>query len=293
MCELNLNLINTFLIIYEKGNLTKAAETLGVTQPRMSYQLKQLRSIYNDSLFIRKGYGIEPTSTARNLYPTLREAIDAVRNTIPETTEFDPHSTTKTFKIAATSLVVHSFLNDITNEIQTSAPNCLIKILNAQKDMTEQVLQKQVDIILDLKGRHPGLANRDILQCNLLAFESKLKPSASTPMTLDRYLKEKHLVYSPETHNGTILNEHHSKYFEMRTPARQLPMSAGFKDTLYNSNWITTLPDIMGEKVLDSERFASHTLPFQYTKPVLTLYWDASRTADKTNIWLRQFFLDT
>ncbi|EGQ9284451.1 LysR family transcriptional regulator [Vibrio parahaemolyticus] len=293
MCELNLNLINTFLIIYEKGNLTKAAETLGVTQPRMSYQLKQLRSIYNDSLFIRKGYGIEPTSTARNLYPILREAIDAVRNTIPETTEFVPHSTTMTLTIAATSFANYSFLTDITNEIQKSAPNCLIKILNTQENMTNLVKQKQIDIILDVQGRHPELAKHDILHCNLLAFESKLKPSASKPMTLERYLEEKHLVYSPETHNENILNDSHSKYFNMRKPARQLPMSTEFTDTLYNSNWITTLPDFMGTKVFDKEKFVYHPLPFQYKKPVMTLYWDPSRTADKTNIWLRQFFLDT
>jgi DNA-binding transcriptional LysR family regulator len=80
---LSLHQLRCFLMTYEMGSLTAAAEELGYAQPSVSEQIRGLEKTLGVQLFRRVGRGVVPTTVADELRPhaerTLAAADDARR----------------------------------------------------------------------------------------------------------------------------------------------------------------------------------------------------------------------
>jgi DNA-binding transcriptional LysR family regulator len=80
---LSLHQLRCFLVTYEQGSLTAAAEQLGYAQPSVSEQIRALEKSLGATLFRRVGRGVVPTTVADSLRPhaerTLAAAEDARR----------------------------------------------------------------------------------------------------------------------------------------------------------------------------------------------------------------------
>ncbi|MFR0713614.1 LysR family transcriptional regulator [Enterobacterales bacterium BD_CKDN230030183-1A_HGKHYDSX7] len=74
--KLDLNIMVIFERVMEELNVTRAAKSLGVSQPTVTAALNKLRRNLEDPLFILSGGGIEPTSKARHIYRELSPALD-------------------------------------------------------------------------------------------------------------------------------------------------------------------------------------------------------------------------
>ena len=60
--NIDLNLLKVFDAVMKENNITRAAQSLSVSQPTVSNALRKLRLIYNDQLFVRHAKGVLPTS---------------------------------------------------------------------------------------------------------------------------------------------------------------------------------------------------------------------------------------
>jgi len=72
----NLNLYKSFLEIYETKNYSVAAANLKLTQPTMSYNIRELEKQLKVRLFNTNSRGVEPTRNAEELYPMIRAAFE-------------------------------------------------------------------------------------------------------------------------------------------------------------------------------------------------------------------------
>jgi DNA-binding transcriptional LysR family regulator len=63
------------IAIAEAGHMTRAAETLGVTQPALSAMLKKLEAELGAELLHRTGRGVSPTAAGRAFLEHAREAV--------------------------------------------------------------------------------------------------------------------------------------------------------------------------------------------------------------------------
>lgn len=77
--EVDLNLMVTFVVIYEESSISRAAEKLGVTQPAISNALVKLRAHFDDLLFERIRYGMKPTSHAECIFQAIRPALTSIQ----------------------------------------------------------------------------------------------------------------------------------------------------------------------------------------------------------------------
>ena len=67
LSDIDLNLFVVFDAIYTEGNLTRAGDIIGITQPAVSNSLSRLRNLFNDPLFVRTADGMVPTPVAQNI----------------------------------------------------------------------------------------------------------------------------------------------------------------------------------------------------------------------------------
>ena len=82
LANIDLNLFIVFDAIYTEGNLTRAGQIMGITQPAASNALARLRDTFNDPLFIRTAQGMMPTPLAQNIITPVRSALHLLRSSV-------------------------------------------------------------------------------------------------------------------------------------------------------------------------------------------------------------------
>ena len=87
--RLDLNLLTVFEAIYELGTVSGAADRLALSQSAASHALARLRDACKDDLFVRARQGLSPTPAAQEMYPAIKQALDALRATLAEASGFD------------------------------------------------------------------------------------------------------------------------------------------------------------------------------------------------------------
>lgn len=88
--DIELRLLRSFVEIFERGSISRAAVALACTQAAMSMRLKMLEAEIGEPLFLRRHNRLEPTSRGSELYARAVGVLDAydemvalVRNRAP------------------------------------------------------------------------------------------------------------------------------------------------------------------------------------------------------------------
>ena len=96
---LDLNLLRVFDEVMAERSLTRAARNLSLTQPAVSNALRRLRETLGDDLVQRSGQGVAPTPRALAIWPSVREALQRLQESLVPT-EFVAADATSTFVLA-------------------------------------------------------------------------------------------------------------------------------------------------------------------------------------------------
>jgi LysR family cyn operon transcriptional activator len=70
-----------FVVAYEEGNFSRAAEILHTTQSNVSMRIHDLAQSLRAPLFRRRQHGVAPTSQGKALYPHAKRAIEILDRT--------------------------------------------------------------------------------------------------------------------------------------------------------------------------------------------------------------------
>ncbi|MEN8603441.1 LysR family transcriptional regulator [Microbacterium rhizosphaerae] len=134
---MDLDLLRTFVAIYERRSLTLAAALLNVTQPSVSYALGRLRQDLGDALFVRSAQGMAPTARAEQLYAVARSAIDAIDDVVAGR-DFDPATARTRFRIALTDMGEFSYLPSLMERLSTDAPAVSLDVVPVDIDAVDR-----------------------------------------------------------------------------------------------------------------------------------------------------------
>lgn len=75
--EMQIQAIESFLMVYETQNLSRASERLYVTQQCLSRQIRALEEELGVLLFVRQKTGMQPTDACQQIYPLFQEMINS------------------------------------------------------------------------------------------------------------------------------------------------------------------------------------------------------------------------
>jgi DNA-binding transcriptional LysR family regulator len=148
---MDLNLLTIFEVIFEAGSITRGAERLGPTQPTASHALARLRDTFRDDLFVRSGHGVTPTPTARQLYPRVKQALDALRRAMADARGFDPADSTRRAVIAIPHPMGPVWALAIREAVLAAAPNMRLEFdtRTLPIDMAGRLRNGEVDVAVD------------------------------------------------------------------------------------------------------------------------------------------------
>ena len=127
--DIDLNLLRVFDAVYRTGKVSRAAETLELTQPAVSQGLTRLRLLLKDPLFTRAAGGVQPTPRAQRLAPAVRAALMTLEQALNEAAQFDPLRSHKTFRIHMSDIGEGRFLPELMAALRESAPGVRVETL--------------------------------------------------------------------------------------------------------------------------------------------------------------------
>ena len=125
---LDLNLLRVFDEVMAAKNITRAAETLAMTQPSVSNALRRLRDALGDELVTRSGYGVTPTPRAIALWPSVREALAALQASIAPDA-FVAATSKQNFVLAMADATAAMLVPPLMRHLESSAPFVSLRLL--------------------------------------------------------------------------------------------------------------------------------------------------------------------
>ena len=125
--ELQLSDLKTVLALMKDGTVTRAAQSLGVSQSALSYQLERMRSRFSDPLFVRVGNRMAPTPFAQRLAGPAARVMYIVETEIAGLAAFDPATTEREFRIGLNELGAITLLPKLVRRMAELAPHARLK----------------------------------------------------------------------------------------------------------------------------------------------------------------------
>ncbi|MBQ8535018.1 MAG: LysR family transcriptional regulator [Bacilli bacterium] len=143
------NLYKIFLYLYEEKSISKTAAKLYVSQPAISYSLKELENQLGYTLFYRNSKGIEPTLEAKELYSYISTAFN-ILNDAEEHIKNLNNLNIGCIRIGTPSHIGIFFLSSFIADFRKIYPGIKFEIIcKSTTDMVEMLESRKLDIIVD------------------------------------------------------------------------------------------------------------------------------------------------
>ncbi|SDS85715.1 transcriptional regulator, LysR family [Pseudomonas asplenii] len=282
----DINLMVVFEALMQERNVTRVAEKLFLGQPTISSALNRLRAMFNDPLFIRVGHRMEPTARAEELIQYLSPALDSLSNALSLTHDFDPASSTMTFRIGLSDDVEFGLLPNLLRALRQEAPNVMIVVQHVDYWRIPDLLASG-DITVGISQTRglPANAKRKLLrhiQPMILRADA-----SSTPMSLDEYCARPHVLVSHTANISSLADEWLAEIGRKRHVVLSVPQYSALPALLAGTDLIAGLPDYAALAMAASGSVFAEPVPFKVPTLDLSMVWLGIVDTDPAERWLR------
>ena len=129
--NVDLNLLYALRSLLAEKHVTRAAARMELTQPAMSHALARLRAQLADPILVRARGGLQLTPRAAALVEPLERVLHRRPSSVcsPRSKDFDPATSTRRFRIAASDYVEIVLWPMLLERIGREAPHVDIMLL--------------------------------------------------------------------------------------------------------------------------------------------------------------------
>ncbi|GGJ76450.1 LysR family transcriptional regulator [Virgibacillus salexigens] len=255
--------------IAEEKSLTKAAEKLFITQPALSYRLKQLEESFQTKLFFRTKKGIEFTSEGEYLvdyaknrikeYLTLKDEIFNIGNEVRGTLRIGVSSNFAQYKLPA-----------LLKKFSTSYPNIQFKVQTGWSTEIMNLLnQSQIHLGI-LRGDYDWEGEKSLLTKEQLYIISK------NEISLDELPQLPFIYYKTDNSLKRLISKWWNDQFSQPPlTAMEVDRQETSKEMVKNDLGFSVVPEIC---LTPSNDLYTEGLTYKSGDPVLRDTWLMYRT---------------
>jgi len=259
--------LETFLVVLEEGQFSKAAERLCISQPTASTRVKKLESVLRVKLLARTTRHVEATEDGKLLQAAAIEALGGLYDVLRQFRNRSEAARNRVV-IAATPMVAATFLPQIIHSYCEKFPDVQIQL----KDMPYESLLKTIadgsaDLaVAALDGDHDNLLFRPLAEEPIVLMVPATHPMADVGkvtvqmllpyrlILLDRYSSLRGRLAEAFTARGAV--------FDASTTST-LPTLLGMIDT---GGFLTFLPRSLAHRNARNNRAVAELADFCATR---------------------------
>lgn len=126
--NLDLNLLPALDALLRERNVTRAAESLGLSQPSLSSSLRRLRRHFNDDLLLRIGNRYDLTPLATQLSDRTTAALAGVQRVFDSSPDFDPATSEREFTVVMSDYAAIVLGDHLATAMASAAPGVRLRL---------------------------------------------------------------------------------------------------------------------------------------------------------------------
>ena len=293
--KIDLNIYKVFEALYEEGSASRAALRLDMTQSAVSATLRRLRSIYQDTLFIRTGRGLAPTLRANELKPIISEALSKCRQSLvlvsDDETGYLGRSITfglsDDFEIAVGQKLVDKVIKD------TPGIRLIFKQTNS-KIVAQMLMARDIDIAITSESYSSSVLCHELLgqgSYSCLVDEDSFTEGNAT-LSIEGYMGRKHVLISSDGFVG-VVDEVLSLLGYQRQVITSTTHFSAMPYLLKGSKSIATLPTHAAKVISQMTGLTMLACPIKMPSFPIALRWRIDSMRDIAIAKTRQISLDS
>jgi len=280
--NLDIRVLNTFLIIMDTGSITATANQLNITQSAVSHGLEKLRGIFQDELFLRAGRGIKPTPRAIQLQEELKPLLANIR-ALTEVTDFEPSRAKINWTVAANDFQRDILLPDFYQRVAAQVQHFSLSVIPSEIPAADLLRDDAVNIVISpMPPDAPDILQKRLFSTQNCCFYDATCRSA--PTTEDDFQQADYISLTFTAGKFVAEEQPTARAIEDKVRVR-VANFAGLASFLRGSELMTIAPLLMKNNLLAG--FAEVPLP--YNQPQLNMYmlWHQRYQKDAAHQWLR------
>ncbi|MEC5211276.1 DNA-binding transcriptional LysR family regulator [Psychrobacter sp. PL15] len=242
--RLDIKQLRVLHALLDLKNLSQVARKMGLTQQAISEQLRKLRDLFDDRLFIRQGNTMVPTPKALSMQQPISLILKQLE-TLLEPDVFSPQTYKGVFTISATDYATQALLPQLFNITRRKAPGLKLIVRDFASDNINQLITAgELDLLITFPEFIPdNLAYVTLLEEQHLCITGCGNEFIKEPLTLAQIAAHPQLVVSPSRAN---LRGSHDQWFAARGLKRNIVMSvpsfSAVPDILHTTDMIAFYP---------------------------------------------------
>jgi len=271
--------------VYLAGNVTRAAERLGVSQPTVSHALQRLRRIHGDPLFVRTHGGMAPTAKAQRLAKAVEHALATLEVALREAETYDPAQSDRTFRLHLTDIGEAIFLPPLLRMIARDAPRVRLAAFQLDdRDILPALESGRVDLALGYIPSLVGAQRRHLLSERYVVVMRKGHPAGPRGATRKALASLQYALVRSHPATGRALKD----LGLLERVVLELPHFMVLPRILSETNLAAVMPSRLADTFMALGDYVVWRPRVGLPKFDVSVHWFWRFTNEPGNRWLRE-----
>lgn len=295
LATIDLNLLKTFLAIWELRSLTAASERLHLSQPAVSHALRRLRETFDDPLFVRSQTAMVPTDAAARLHPPIDQAMSIIYGALQKHSRFEPLESTRTFRLVMSDMAAQVVLPVLMETLSVSAPSIALEVRQMPMDELAGAMRSgDADVAL---GYLPLLDNECasslILNDEYVCVVGSKHPFTGESLDIEDMKALRYIYAENDTTGHYITESEFQRAGIQRDIALRLPHITVATRVIAATDLALILPLSIAEGLSKAGEYRVFRLPFRTPAIAVRVYTHIRFSSDPGITWMATTLMHT
>ena len=291
---IDLNLLSVFDAVMTEGNITRAAEKLGMSQPATSLAISRFRHIAKDELFERTGRGVRPTPRALQMALPVRRALDLVTQALEEATEFDIATSERKFNLALGDYGDLILLPKLMTTLQEHNSRIRLNTVSASTiDLKKEMHFGTIDLHLWVtRTEDEQLCFQQAGTVNEVCVVRNDHPTVKSTLSMKQYAALKHLIFKlPADYGPSFIDRRLWENGLRREHFLTVHTFLNVPQVLCSTDLVCSMPTQIAEEFARIYPLKIIKSPIKFDLPVF-FSWHKNNDNDPAHVWLRNYLMN-
>lgn len=303
--DLGMGALRLLAALFESQSITRAGDTLGMSQPAASRAVARLRRALADPLLVRTSRGYVLTPRAEALRQPVEAALTAI-GAVFAPQGFDPALTARVFRLASTDYGSTVVVTQAAQHFLAAAPHAQLDVMPWTGDTLELLERGELDVALYADSMLPqDFHARDLFIDHYVCMMRKGHPlarllSATKPdarkseaMLAQIAAQPQVLLLYPDGHKMSADNILAALGHAPRHVGLRIPYFMTAPWVVANSDMVMCLPARIAVKLSGLSAVQIFPLPAKPQTFGYRIIWHERSQRDPALVWFRQLVVES